>query len=69
LAKSGIVRKSVTYRHITLAIGILVAVLIALTLWNASPGNTVSVEWSPAGLDFTPEVRVVVKAAINLVLR
>ena len=67
MAKSGIVRKSVTYMHVTLAIGILVAVLIALTLWTATPGDMVSLEWSPAGLDFTPKVRGFVEAAINLV--
>lgn len=61
-------RKSVTYKQITLAIGILVAVLIALTLWTGSPGDTVSLEWSPADLHYAPAAGGLVEAAINLVM-
>jgi hypothetical protein len=62
------VRKSVTYRQITLAIGILVAVLIALTLWTGSPGDTVSLEWSGADFEVAPAIHGLAEAAINLVM-
>ena len=35
-------KKSVTYREITVGIGILVALVIALTLWMRAPGEKVS---------------------------
>jgi len=36
------VKKFITYRAITVAIGILVALVIVLTLWVREPGDTVS---------------------------
>lgn len=36
------VKKTVTYREITIAIGVVVAVVIALTLWTRGPGDRVS---------------------------
>ena len=35
-------KKSITYREITLAIGILVAMVIAMTLWVTLPDEDVS---------------------------
>lgn len=37
-----VVKKSVTYREITIAIGVLVAMVIALTLWTREAGDTLS---------------------------
>jgi len=36
------VKKSITYREITIAIGILVAMVIALTLWTRVPEKKLS---------------------------
>lgn len=35
-------KKLITYRVVTVAIGILVALVIVLTLWVKKPGHTVS---------------------------
>ena len=37
-----VVKKTVTYREITVAIGILVAMVIALTLWIKTPGEKIT---------------------------
>jgi len=50
LANKEIVKKFITYREITVAIGILVALVIVLTLWVRKPGQSVS------GSDRTPHV-------------
>lgn len=42
LANSMVVKKAVTYREITVAIGILVAMVIALTLWINKPGEKIT---------------------------
>lgn len=42
LAKQVSVKKTITYREITVAIGILVAVVIALTLWISEPRETMT---------------------------
>lgn len=39
LAKPTIVKKSISFRVITMTIGILVAMVIALTLWIGTPGH------------------------------
>ena len=44
------VRQSITYRTITVGIGILVAVVIALTLWISGPESP-----SPTGLTSRPK--------------
>jgi hypothetical protein len=36
------VKKTITYREITIAIGILVAMVVALTLWTRSPEEKLS---------------------------
>ena len=52
LANKEIVKKSITYREITLGIGILVAVVIVLTLWVRKPAGIVS------GYDGKPQVEI-----------
>ncbi|MEX2233393.1 MAG: hypothetical protein WD824_14615 [Cyclobacteriaceae bacterium] len=42
IGKPSRVKKSITYKEITVAIGILVAMVIALTLWLRVPDNEVS---------------------------
>ena len=42
ISKQTGVKKSVTYREITIAIGVLVAMVIALTLWSRQAGETLS---------------------------
>jgi hypothetical protein len=49
LANEEIVKKLITYRGITVAIGILVALVIVLTLWVKKPGHPVS------GFNRTPQ--------------
>ena len=40
MAKPTFVKKSISFRVITMTIGILVAMVIALTLWIGAPGRT-----------------------------
>ena len=40
-------RKTVTYREITVAIGVLVAMVIALTLWVNTPADKITESDSP----------------------
>ena len=42
LAKVTSVKRSITYKEITVAIGILVAVVVAMSLWMGFPGMEVS---------------------------
>jgi hypothetical protein len=42
LATADTVKKAINIRNITLAIGIVVAVLVALTLWTSSPASDVA---------------------------
>ena len=42
LAKRMVVKRTITYREITVAIGILVAMVIALTLWVKTPGEKIT---------------------------
>lgn len=42
LAKRMVVKRSITYREITVAIGILVAAVIVMTLWIKNPETTVT---------------------------
>lgn len=39
LATAVTVKKSINIRNVTLAIGILVAILVAITLWTSSPAS------------------------------
>jgi hypothetical protein len=62
LAKSTLVKPLAIHRIITLALGIIVAMLIALTLWIKSPATTTS--YSPA----VPKITVPAwSAAIHIV--
>lgn len=60
-------RKSVNYRHVTLVIGILVALVIALTLWTAAPAEVVSGERSLHSTGFVPSAGDLIEAASRLV--
>jgi hypothetical protein len=53
LANRTVVKKTITYREITVAIGILVAMVIALTLWISDPAEKITGFESPAHLDFS----------------
>jgi hypothetical protein len=56
LANNEIVKKFITYREITVVIGILVALVIVLTLWVRKPGQSVS------GYERNPHVGMPVSA-------
>jgi hypothetical protein len=53
LAKPPAVKKHITYKDVTLILGILVAMIIAFTLWIRTPGIS---ETSPAGSSSLPAV-------------
>lgn len=44
------VKRTITYREITVAIGILVAMVIGLTLWVSDPGDGVTGGQSQIGI-------------------
>ena len=56
------------YRQVTVVIGILVALLIALTLWTAGPRDVVPRERSLRGIGFVPAGSDPVDAATHLVI-
>lgn len=60
-------KKSVTYREITIAIGVLVAMVIALTLWTREPGAAVS--GTDAGLSFPATAKYLLQPAIDVFFR
>lgn len=46
-----VVKNTITYREITVAIGILVAMVIAFTLWIKTPGDKISASGSQPAMN------------------
>ena len=46
-------KPSITYREITVAIGILVAMVVALTLWMGLPGTEISATYVHPAYDLS----------------
>jgi hypothetical protein len=66
-AKKAIVKQKITYKEITLVIGILVAMLVALTLWVQSPAEQSAIQSiSLPQLTFPEFTRSLVEAAIDI---
>lgn len=57
LAKVKGVKRSITYREITVAIGIIVAMVVALTMWMGLPGSEISATDVHPGYGLTASVR------------
>ena len=60
------VKKSITYKEITVAIGILVAMVIALTLWIRVPDSDVSVSASKRTVGLATSAQNVYKSVVSL---
>ena len=56
-----VVKKTITYREITVAIGILVAMVIALTLWITEPRETMTGFESRPHIDLTTPAKALLK--------
>lgn len=58
------VKTSVTYREITIAIGVLVAMVIALTLWTRESGETLS--GTDSSISFPATAKYLFQPAIDV---
>jgi hypothetical protein len=66
-AKKAVVKQKVTYKEITLVIGILVALLVAFTLWVQSPAEQSAIQSiSLPQITFPEFTRSLVEAAIDI---
>ena len=54
-------KKTITYREITVAIGILVAMVIALTLWIKEPRETMTGFETRPHIDLTAPAKALLK--------
>ena len=66
IGKSGIVKKSISYRLITLVVGILVAMVVVLLLWISTPGEKVTDAGLVTELWADLLVKSVFKAAVTI---
>lgn len=62
LANRTVVKKTITYREITVAIGILVAMVIAFTLWIHDPQDTITGFESGSNFDLPAAAKTFLKA-------
>ena len=66
VGKSSIVKKSISYRLITLVVGILVAMVVVLLLWISTPGEKVTDAGLVTELWADLLVKSVFKAAVSI---
>ena len=59
-------KKTITYREITIAIGVLVAMVIALTLWTRTPGEPVSRSRTPGEVMLPSTAKYLLGTALKL---
>ena len=59
-------KKTITYREITVAIGILVAMVIALTLWIKDPGEAFTGFQTGSHVDLPVTAKSLLKSTFSL---
>jgi flagellar basal body-associated protein FliL len=66
LANKNCVKKSITYREITVAIGILVALVIALTFWATGEREDFSGSNSTRPMNIPAVTKKILETAVNI---
>lgn len=59
-------KKTITYREITIAIGILVAMVVALTLWTRDPEEKLSGRSTSTAVNLSSTAESLFNAAVKL---
>lgn len=66
ISKQESVKKSITYREITVAIGILVALVIALTFWGTGAREDFSGSGSQRPMNVPAVTKKILETAVNI---
>lgn len=67
LAKPTGMKRNITYKEITLVLGILVAVVVAFTLWVSQPSEHTTINGKVLPIPSAPVTKSVVKAAVDFI--
>ena len=69
LANRTVVKKTITYREITVAIGILVAMVIALTLWIKNPQEAATGFQLGSDFDLSATAKTLLKSTFSIYIK